>query len=90
MKIIEKKRHIIRKAVYFCLIVAFILIVIDNVVIHTTYTRVAIEGLPDSFSGYRIVQVSEFLNRLLMIRNLTSSLLPETSSTGTHMTWTMP
>ena len=64
MKIIEKKRHIIRKAVYFCLIVAFILIVIDNVVIHTTYTRVAIDGLPDSFSGYRIVQVSDLHNNL--------------------------
>ena len=64
MKIIEKKRHIIRKAVYLCLIVFFIWIFLDNALIHTTYTTVQINGLPESFSGYRIVQVSDLHNNL--------------------------
>ena len=64
MKIIEKKRHIIRKAVYLCLILFFIWITLDNALIHTTYTTVQLKGLPDSFSGYRIVQVSDLHNNL--------------------------
>ena len=64
MKIIEKKRHIIRKAVYLCLIIFFIWITLDNALIHTTYTTVQLKGLPDSFSGYRIVQVSDLHNNL--------------------------
>ena len=64
MKIIEKKPHIIRKAVYLCLIIFFIWVTLDNALIHTTYTTVQIKGLPDSFSGYRIVQVSDLHNNL--------------------------
>lgn len=64
MKIIEKKRHIIRKAVYLCLIVFFLWLTLDNALIHTTYTTVQIKGLPESFSGYRIVQVSDLHNNL--------------------------
>ena len=64
MKIIEKKRHIIRKAVYLCLIIFLIWITLDNALIHTTSTTVRIDGLPNSFSGYRIVQVSDLHNNL--------------------------
>ena len=64
MKIIEKKRHIIRKAVYLCLIIFFIWVTLDNALIHTTYTTVQLKGLPDSFSGYRIVQVSDLHNNM--------------------------
>lgn len=64
MKIIEKKRHFIRKAVYLCLIIFFIWVTLDNALIHTTYTTVQIKGLPDSFSGYRIVQVSDLHNNM--------------------------
>ena len=64
MKIIEKKRHFIRKAVYLCLIIFFIWVTLDNALIHTTYTTVQLKGLPDSFSGYRIVQVSDLHNNM--------------------------
>ena len=64
MKIIEKKRHIIRKAVYLCLIIFFLWVTLDNALIHTTYTTVQIKGLPESFSGYRIVQVSDLHNNM--------------------------
>ena len=64
MKIIEKKRHIIKKAVYLCLLIFFAWILLDNFLIHTTYTNVQIEGLPASFDGYRIVQVSDLHNNL--------------------------
>lgn len=64
MTIIEKKRHLIRKAVYLCLIIFLLWITLDNALIHTTYTTVQINGLPESFSGYRIVQVSDLHNNL--------------------------
>ena len=64
MTILEKKRHLTRKLVYTVLAILFILIVIDNVVIHTTYTRVPIKDLPDAFNDYRIVQVSDLHNNL--------------------------
>ena len=64
MKRIEKKRHIIRKAVYLCLIIFFLWVTLDNALIHTTYTTVQIKGLPESFSGYRIVQVSDLHNNM--------------------------
>jgi len=64
MKIIEKKRHFIRKAVYLCLIIFFIWVTLDNALIHTTYTNVQIKGLPKSFTGYRIVQVSDLHNNM--------------------------
>nr|AHF25113.1 phosphoesterase [uncultured bacterium Contig1552] len=64
MKILEKKRHLTRKLVYTAIAILFLLIVIDNVVIHTTYTRVPINNLPDAFNDYRIVQVSDLHNNL--------------------------
>ncbi|MBR5181556.1 MAG: metallophosphoesterase [Clostridiales bacterium] len=64
MKIIEKKRHVIRKAVYLCLIIFFIWLSLDNALIHTTFTTVKIKDLPKSFSGYRIVQVSDLHNNM--------------------------
>ena len=64
MKILEKKRHLTRKLVYTAIAILFLLIVIDNVVIHTTYTRVPINNLPDAFNDYRIVQVSDLHNNV--------------------------
>lgn len=64
MKIIEKKRHIIRKAVYLCFWIFVLWIILDNILIHTTYTTVQIKDLPDSFRGYRIVQVSDLHNNM--------------------------
>lgn len=64
MRLINKKRHLTRKLVYAAIALLFVLIVIDNVVIHTTYTRVKIKDLPDSFNDYRIVQVSDLHNNL--------------------------
>lgn len=64
MKIIAKKRHIIRRLIFLAVLGLFILTVADNVMIHTTYTRVAIDGLPDPFDDFRIVQVSDLHNNL--------------------------
>lgn len=64
MKKKDKKRHIIRKAVCLCLLLFVLWILADNVLIHTTYTTVQINGLPSSFSGYRIVQVSDLHNNM--------------------------
>lgn len=64
MKKVNKKRHIIRTVVSLCLILFILWILADNVLIHTTFTTVKINGLPSSFSGYRIVQVSDLHNNM--------------------------
>ena len=46
------------------IIVFFVVVAIDNIVIHTTVTEVYISKLPDSFNGYRIVQVSDLHNNV--------------------------
>ena len=64
MKIINKKRHIFRKIVQTVFILFVLAVLLDNVLIHTTITRVTIEDLPKSFDGYRIVQVSDLHNNV--------------------------
>lgn len=64
MKLINKKRHIYRRLVKAVILVLFIMICIDNVTIHTTYTRVQIDDLPESFNDFRIVQVSDLHNNV--------------------------
>lgn len=64
MKKVNKKRHIIRTAVVLCLLLFVLWILADNVLIHTTFTTVQIDGLPSSFSGYRIVHVSDLHNNM--------------------------
>ena len=64
MRLINKKRHIIGNLIRVLIIVFFVLVAIDNIVIHTTVTEVYISSLPDSFDGYRIVQVSDLHNNV--------------------------
>lgn len=64
MRILEKKRHLTRKLIRAAIVILFLMVVIDNVVIHTTYTRVTIKDLPDAFDDYRIVQVSDLHNNV--------------------------
>jgi len=64
MKIINKKRHYIKKIVQAVFVLFVLVVLIDNVTIHTTLTRVTIKDLPKSFDGYRIVQVSDLHNNV--------------------------
>ena len=64
MKLINKKKHVVKWIARAVLFVFIALILIDNVTIHTTLTRVAVKDLPGSFEGYRIVQVSDLHNNL--------------------------
>ena len=64
MKIINKKKHVIKKIVQAVFILFILAVILDNVLIHTTLTRVTIKDLPQSFDGYRIVQVSDLHNNV--------------------------
>ena len=64
MRLINKKRHIISNLIRVLIIAFFVVVAIDNVVIHTTVTDAYIGKLPDSFEGYRIVQVSDLHNNV--------------------------
>jgi len=64
MKIINKKIHYIKKIVQAVFVLFVLVVLIDNVTIHTTLTRVTIKDLPKSFDGYRIVQVSDLHNNV--------------------------
>ena len=64
MKLINKKKHVVKKAAKAVFILFVLWIILDNVTIHTTLTRVTIKDLPGSFDGYRIVQVSDLHNNV--------------------------
>ncbi|MBP5774545.1 MAG: metallophosphoesterase, partial [Clostridiales bacterium] len=64
MRLINKERHIIRNLIRVLIIAFFVIVAIDNIVIHTTVTEVSINDLPASFEGYRIVQVSDLHNNV--------------------------
>ena len=65
MKVINKKKHVVKKdRESQSLILFFLWSILDNVTIHTTLTRVTIKDLPESFDGYRIVQVSDLHNNV--------------------------
>ncbi|MBO4681357.1 MAG: metallophosphoesterase [Clostridiales bacterium] len=64
MKIINKKKHLFKKIVQAVFVLFVLMVLIDNVTIHTTLTRVTIKDLPKSFDGYRIVQVSDLHNNV--------------------------
>lgn len=64
MKLINKKKHVVKKAAKAVFILFVLWIILDNVTIHTTLTRVTIKDLPESFDGYRIVQVSDLHNNV--------------------------
>ena len=64
MKIINKKKHLFKKIVQAVFVLFVLVVLIDNVTIHTTLTRVTIKDLPNSFDGYRIVQVSDLHNNV--------------------------
>lgn len=64
MKIINKKKHLFKKIVQAVFVLFVLVVLIDNVTIHTTLTRVTIKDLPKSFDGYRIVQVSDLHNNV--------------------------
>ncbi|MBE7068894.1 MAG: metallophosphoesterase [Ruminococcaceae bacterium] len=64
MKIINKKRHLIKKIVKAVFVLFVLWIILDNILIHTTVTNVTIKDLPKSFDEYRIVQVSDLHNNV--------------------------
>ena len=62
MKLINKKKHYFKKIVQAVFILFVLAVILDNILIHTTVTRVTIKDLPKSFDGYRIVQISDLHN----------------------------
>ena len=64
MRLVNKKRHIIRNLIRVLIIAFFVIVALDNIIIHTTVTEVSINDLPGSFDGYRIVQVSDLHNNV--------------------------
>ena len=64
MILINKKRHIFRRLVKTVFVLLVILLIVDNITIHTTRTVVPIRDLPDSFRDFRIVQVSDLHNNM--------------------------
>ena len=64
MRLVNKKRHIIRNLIRVLIIAFFVIVALDNIIIHTTVTEVCINDLPGSFDGYRIVQVSDLHNNV--------------------------
>ena len=64
MKLINKKKHVFKKIVQAVVILFILAVILDNLLIHTTVTRVTIKDLPKTFDGYRIVQISDLHNNV--------------------------